>query len=166
MQINQKTDIVLDSTNCLHVSWPTGWEPVIYSNVLHSLKSLPQKQGFWKSWNRFALLSWTHVSCVANASCMQSVFFLALWSLRTLMYKLLLTQVRKEKRGFFQIQKRLSLYTHSYTKTNVRKATLQQGRANKSQSIHELKTFRASVYGVKCPGIHTVSFFFLLMFGT
>lgn len=76
----------------------------------------------------------------------------------------LLTQVRKEKRGFFQIQKRLSLYSHFHCtltlKQNVRKATLQQGSANKSQSMHELKTFRASVYGVKCPGIHTVSVFF------
>lgn len=104
--------------------------------------------------------------CVAVTSCMQFIF----WPFVVLTYLNIQTVSPTEmKKNCSSKYKNPHLYvlqsphcTHTL-KQNVHKATHQQDNANTNQSVHELKTFSASVYPIKFPGIHTVSF---LTFGT
>lgn len=60
-----------------------------------------------KSWNRLTLSSWTHTCCVANASCMQSIFFWPL-DLCTSIYKHVYRQIATKKGLFQNIQNKIS----------------------------------------------------------
>lgn len=76
------------------VSFPPAGDPEKTSYILLKI-TFSKKGGSDKSWNRLALLGWTHMCCVANTSCMQFGVFWPFCS--SIIYKLFYPRIRTKK---------------------------------------------------------------------